>query len=175
MTDAGFRWYHWHMPDNGGPRGFRNVSFSFEVPTHVDSFHFSGHQCPELIESPRISVEPPHSSTPPFGIPLILSFLILSGLVTPLIHLITLISATYCDFFTAHVHSFLPGFSLLHTYPALSLHNYLTVPSPYCASILLEYALYRTPFLDLYTFMFSPVSPYVAAPGVLHPPSLYLA
>ena len=27
-----------------------------------------------------------------------------------------------------------------------SLHNYLAVPSPYCASILLDEALYRTPF-----------------------------
>ena len=59
------------------------------------------------------------------------------------------ISATYCDFFTAHAYWFLPGFSLLHTYPALSLlRNYLRVPSPYCASILLDEALYSTPFLD---------------------------
>ena len=87
--------------------------------------------------------------SPTFANPLILSFLILSSLVIPLIHLNTLISATYCDFFTAHVHWFLPGFLLLHTYPVLSLHNYLAVPSPYCASILLDEALYRTPFLDL--------------------------
>ena len=42
-----------------------------------------------------------------FVVPLILSFLILSGLVTPLIHLNILISATSnffsCAFFTAHV------------------------------------------------------------------------
>ena len=87
--------------------------------------------------------------SPTFAISLILSFLILSGLVTPLIHINTLISATYCDFSTAHVHWFLPGFSLFHTYPVLSLHNYLAVPSPYCASRLLDEALYRTPFLDL--------------------------
>ena len=43
----------------------------------------------------------------------------------------------------------LPEFSLLHTYPVLSLHNYLAVPSLYCASILIDDALYRTPFLDL--------------------------
>ena len=42
--------------------------------------------------------------SPTFAITLILSFLILSSLVTPLIHLNTFISATYCDFFTAHVH-----------------------------------------------------------------------
>ena len=87
--------------------------------------------------------------SPTFTIPLIISFLNLSSLVTQLIHLNTLISATYCDFFTAHVHWFLPGFSLLHTYTALTLHNYLAVPSPYYASILLVEALYRTPFLDL--------------------------
>ena len=88
---------------------------------------------------------------PTFAIPLVRSSLIQSTLVTPLIHFNTLISATYCDFFTAHVHWCLPGFSLLHTYPVLSLHNYLAVPSPYCASRLLDEALYRTPFLDIYT------------------------
>ena len=31
-------------------------SFFFEVLIHVDSFRFSDHLCPELIESPRISV-----------------------------------------------------------------------------------------------------------------------
>ena len=41
--------------------------------------------------------------SPTFAIPLIRSSLIQSTLVTPLIHLNTLISATYCDFFTAHV------------------------------------------------------------------------
>ena len=30
--------------------------YFFNVPTHVDSFRFSGHMCPELIESPQISV-----------------------------------------------------------------------------------------------------------------------
>ena len=79
--------------------------------------------------------------SPTFAIPLIRSSLIQSTLVTPLIHLNTLISATYCDFFTAHVHWCLPGFSLLHTYPVLSLHNYLAVPSPYCASRLLDEVL----------------------------------
>ena len=58
--------------------------------------------------------------SPTFAIPVILSFLILSSFVTPLIHLNTLISATNCEFFTAHVHWFLPGFSLLHT---MTLHN----------------------------------------------------
>ena len=33
--------------------------FFFEVPIHVDSFCFSDHLCPELIESPRISVRDP--------------------------------------------------------------------------------------------------------------------
>ena len=47
--------------------------------------------------------------SPTFAITLILSFLILSSLVTPLIHLNTFISATYCDFFTAHVLWFCPG------------------------------------------------------------------
>ena len=46
-----------------------------------------------------------------FAIPRILSCFILSILVTPLIHLNTLISATHCDFFTAHT---LAGFSCLH-------------------------------------------------------------
>ena len=45
--------------------------------------------------------------SPTFAVPLILSFLILSNLVTPLIHLNFLISATSnffcCAFFTAHV------------------------------------------------------------------------
>ena len=45
--------------------------------------------------------------SPTFVVPLILSFLILSSLVTPLIHLDILISATSnffsCDFFTVHV------------------------------------------------------------------------
>ena len=116
---------------------------------------------------------------PTFAIPLIRSSLIQSTLVTPLIHLNTLISATYCDLFTAHVHWCLPGFSLLHTYPVLSLHNYMAVPSPYCASRLLDEAPYPTPFLDIYiplcTVLFFPVSPYVAAPRILHPPPLYLA
>ena len=53
--------------------------------------------------------------SPTFAIPLILSFLILSSLVTPLIHLNTIISATYCDFFTAHVESTL-GFFISATY-----------------------------------------------------------
>ena len=79
------------------------------------------------------------------------AFLILSSLVTPLIHLNTLIFTNYCDLFTAHVHWFLPGFSLLHKYPALSLHNYLAVHYPYCASRLLDEALYRTPSLFLHT------------------------
>ena len=79
-----------------------------------------------------------------------ISFIILSSLVTPLIHLNTLIPATYCEFFTAHVHWFLPGFSLLHTYPVLSLHTYLAVHSPYCASIILDEALYRTPSVFLH-------------------------
>ena len=35
-------------------------SFFFEVPIHVDSFRFFDHRCPELIESPRISVKDPH-------------------------------------------------------------------------------------------------------------------
>ena len=87
-----------------------------------------------------------------FAIPLLLSFLILSSLVTPLIHLNTLIYVNYCDFFTAHVHWFLPEFSLLHTYPVLSLHNHLAVPSPYCTSRLLDEVLYRTPSLFLHTF-----------------------
>ena len=89
--------------------------------------------------------------SPTFAIPLILSFLILSSLVTPLIHLNTLIFTNYCDLFTAHVHWFLPGFSLLHKYPVLSLHNYLAVHYPYCASRLLDEALYRTPSLFLHT------------------------
>ena len=94
-----------------------------------------------------------------FAIHQIRSFLILPSLVTPLIHLNTLISATYCDFFTAHVHWFLPGFSLLHTHPALSLLNYLAVPSPYCASKLLDEALYRTPFLDIFKYHIPSCSP----------------
>ena len=75
---------------------------------------------------------------------------ILSSLVIPLSHLNTLISATYCDFFTAHVHWFLLGLSLLYTYRVLSLHNYLAVSSSYCASRLLDVALYRTPALFLH-------------------------
>ena len=59
LTDAGFRRYHWHqtMPDDRGPRGLRNVRFS-------SRFRFAGHLCPEVIESPRISVRAPNSSTP---------------------------------------------------------------------------------------------------------------
>ena len=55
--------------------------------------------------------------SPTFAMSLIISLIILSSLVTPLIHLNTLVSSIYCDFFTAHVHWCLPGFSLLHTYP----------------------------------------------------------
>ena len=51
--------------------------------------------------------------SPTFAIPVIFSFLILSSCVTPLIHLNTLISATYRDFFTAHEHWCLPGFSII--------------------------------------------------------------
>ena len=46
---------------------------------------------------------------------------------------------------------FCPWLSLRYTYPVLSLHNYLAVPSSYCASRLLDEALYRTPSLFLHT------------------------
>ena len=41
--------------------------------------------------------------SPTFAIPVIFPFLILSSLVTQIIHLNTIISAIYCDLFTAHV------------------------------------------------------------------------
>ena len=59
-----------------------------------------------------------------FIVPLILSFLILSSLVTPLIHLKILISATSnffsCAFFTAHISALyiIAGLTtVLHTFP----------------------------------------------------------
>ena len=45
---------HLHSPSSN-----RMGIFFFEVPSHVDSFRFSGHLCPELIESSRISVRVP--------------------------------------------------------------------------------------------------------------------
>ena len=61
--------------------------------------------------------------SPTFVVPLILSLLILSSLVTPLIHLSILISVTSnffsCDFFTIHVSALHTGLTtvLLHTFP----------------------------------------------------------
>ena len=88
--------------------------------------------------------------SPTFAIPLILSFLILSSLVTPLIHLNT-ISATYCDFFTAHLESTLVFARVLApSYISCTIITYASrSPSPYCASKLVDETLYRTPFLDL--------------------------
>ena len=71
--------------------------------------------------------------SPTFVVPLILSFLILSILVTPLIHLNILISATSnffsCAFFTAHVSApyIIAGLTtVLYTFP-LTLTTYSSV------------------------------------------------
>ena len=40
---------------------------------------------------------------------------------------------------------------VLFSYPVLSLHNYLAIPSPYCASRIIDEELYRTPSLFLHT------------------------
>ena len=77
------------------------------LPTHYSSllntcsYHFKLFSCTFL------------DIFPTFSIPLILSFPILFSLVTPLIHLDHLISATYCDLFTDHVHWILHRFSPL--------------------------------------------------------------
>ena len=79
----------------------------------------------------------------------------------------------HCDLVTWSYHWFLPGFSLLHTYPLLALQclqplapqDFLTRHSiAFCRSI-----------NTTYSPVFPYVSPYVAAPRILHPPSLYLA
>ena len=83
MTDAGFRWYHWHqtMPDDGGPSAFRNVSLAQPIiksqgqvflrgrglPIHVDSFRFPLFwPSVSIIDriAPDFSKETPTSSTP---------------------------------------------------------------------------------------------------------------
>ena len=88
------------------------------LPTHSSSlistcpYHFNLLSCTFLDISPT------------FVVPIILSFLILSSLVTPLIHLIILISATsnffYCAFFTAQVSApyIIAGLTtVLYTFP----------------------------------------------------------
>ena len=69
---------------------------------------------------------------PTFGVPLILSFLILSSLVTPLIHLNILISATSnfcsCAFFTAHVSAPYIIAGLMKSYHSITYFNNVVKP-----------------------------------------------
>ena len=95
------------------------------LPTHYSSllntcpYHFKLFSCTFLDISPT------------FAVPILLSFLILFSLVTPLIQLNHLIYATYCELFTDHVYWFLPQFSLLHTCPVLHVNPIFSQTHPH--------------------------------------------
>ena len=124
-------------------------TYSPSLPRHLYHHHSLAHT---FFFSSQYMTIPLHTTfmhfldiSPTFAIPVIFSFLILSNLVTQIIHLNTIISATYCDLFTAYVHWFLPEFTYASSYPVLSLHTYLAVHSTYCACRFLDEALYRAP------------------------------
>ena len=97
--------------------------------------------------------------SPTFVVPLILSFLILSSLVTPLIHLNILISATSnffsCAFFTAHVSApyIIAGLTIvLYTSPGLSnlffAHTESLIPSSSFSILIVFHASSPHPIND---------------------------
>ena len=53
MTDAGFRLYHWHhtMPDDGGPRAFRNVSLAQPVIKSQGQVFLRGMGLPRAVDN----------------------------------------------------------------------------------------------------------------------------
>ena len=117
------------------------------LPTHSSSFLNTCQYPFKLLSCSFLDI------SPTFAIPLIVSFLILSSLATPRIPLNTLIVATYCDFFTAHVGLhwfFCPGscsfIFILHYHYIIIWQSHLPIAPPYS----LTRHSKRTPFLDLY-------------------------
>ena len=104
--------------------------------------------------------------SPTFVVPLILSFLILSILVTPLIHLNILISATSnffsCAFFTAHVSApyIIAGLTtVLYTYPLtlkLSLRSHRIPDTIFQFSFLIVFYV-SSPHPSLHSLPMSPL------------------
>ena len=96
--------------------------------------------------------------SPTFAIPVIFSFLILSSLVTQIIHLNTIISATYCDLFTVHVG---PTLVFARVHVRFFIHILLL----HCHYILIWQSILPIAPLDFLT----------RHSIVRHPPSIYLA